>query len=201
MSHFNLFSSHKYLEKVSADILFQLARVSFTDKKTLEAIAVDIENFQAMLLGHAAWEEQLVFKRLAKEVTKAEVQHHQQIESTLQSILQALKSVDISQAASLHKIYLNFRKFYADLLLHLYDEETTLMSKLCEKLSEQQLRQIDQEIYSQMSAHDMAAMVSDLFPPCNLEEKQAVLEDLQRASPTEFAKTESELVGYLTQET
>ncbi len=199
MSHFNLFSCHKYLECVSVDILLQLAKVSYTDKKTLDVIITDIENFQAMLSAHATWEEQFVFKYLAEEMTKAEVQHHRQLESILQSILQKLKSSNIAQSKSLHHIYLGFRKFHSDLLLHLYDEETKIMSKLCKKLSDQQLRQIDQEIYSQMSAQDMVDMVSKLFPPCNLEERLAVIEDLQRVNAIEFEKAESELIKYLRQ--
>lgn len=48
-----------------------------------------------------------------------------------------------------------------------------------------------------MTAQNMLEMLDSLFPPCNIEEKVAILEDLQKANSIEFAKVESELANYL----
>lgn len=182
MSQFNLFSCHKYLERVGAQLLTRLATCDAYDLKTIDDIAQSMANFLTRLKGHAAWEEHFVFKLLPEEAIADEQKFHREIDGEIDLIYSQLSSLQTTSSSSLHQIYLQFRKFYSELLTHLHDEDTAIMNQLREKYSESDLRKIDFDIYQSMSADEMIAMSEELLPPCNFGEKMALLEDLKSAN-------------------
>lgn len=189
VSGFNLFACHKFLEKTGASILFNLATCDFHNQKHIENIKISIDTFSKILSNHANWEEKFVFKFLSEKSINSELEHHKNLEQEIKLIQDKLET----DPALLSSIYLQFRKFYSMLLSHFYEEETYIMDMLREKLSEQELRRIDYDIYKSMSSDDMIEMISALFPPCNFDEKVAVLEDLKSANPIAFKQAWSSM--------
>lgn len=197
---FNLYSCHKYLEQSGSQILADIARFRFGDKGATEAISFKIKNFSKMLKSHTNWEEGFVFKTLPFDISiQDELDSHKQLEGELDDIQDNLKSA-VSEL-QVHQCYLQFRKFYAQLLIHLYEEEIKL-GKLLEEggTSEKALRMIDREIYASMSAKDMIGMCSELLPPCNYGEKIAVLEDLWDANHEAFLSAFQGLSGLFSED-
>lgn len=183
MSHFNLFSCHKFLEQSGARLLAILARSDASDMGAIENIHILLSEFSERLKGHSNWEEHFIFKLLPSETIDHEQDFHNHLNDEIDSIHQELRAIENVENQNLHPVYLHFRKFYSELLSHLYDEEVNIIKLLYERFSEYELRQIDHDIYKSMSTNDMVSMVNELFPPCNFGEKLAILEDLKSANP------------------
>lgn len=201
MSHFNLFSCHKFLEQSGAQLLARLATSDTDDRKAIDDIRISLSAFSERLKGHANWEEHFVFKLLPQEAVSHEQNFHHHLNDAVDAIQQELIALQSSSShRDLHQIYLHFRKFYSELLSHLYDEEINIMKMLYDSFSEHELRQVDYAIYKSMSANDMVAMVGELFPPCNFGEKLALLEDLKSANPHVFIKAWPNMTALFSEE-
>ena len=177
-------------------MLASLAKCNYDDTAAINVIGGSIVKFAGMLKGHASWEEYFVFKVLPFESIETELEFHRKIDTEIDEILADLNSSKSS--ADIYKCYLRFRKFYSELLAHLYEEEVKLMDLIQKGFLESKLRMIDHEIYQGMSAKDMIEMCAELLPPCSFSEKRAILEDLMAANKKSFAEAYLNLLQMFT---
>lgn len=187
----HLFACHKFLEEAGSQILTRLAKVDFRDTHEIQILFNQLEDYVATLASHARWEEEFIF---SKFFTQDEVLslsgEHSELEGSGGKIIAELKVLSNSPLQSrLYKgklLYLEFRKFYAANLIHFYDEETTFLSLLQERATDDEIRAIDKPIYQDMSSNDIVEMLERLLPPTNISEKKNILDDLKSLNTFNF---------------
>jgi hemerythrin-like domain-containing protein len=156
--HFNLFSSHKFLEQSGALLLAKLATVDAQNEKMIDDIYLSLSEFLERLQEHANWEEHFVFKLLPQKTII-----HKYLNDEITLILQELRMLECLSNWELHKTYLHFRKLYSDLLSHLYNEEANIIKMLSDRFSEEELKQIDNDIYKSRKAKGLASVINYLY--------------------------------------
>lgn len=179
----HLFACHKFLEELGSKILTCLAKADFRNTPEIEILHNQVENYVTTLTNHARWEEEFIFNKF---FTKGELSlfgEHSELEHSGEKIIDTIKVIlDLPhQSRSLKGklLYLEFRKFYAANLIHFYDEETTFLSLLQERATDDEIRAIDKSIYQSMSNNDIVEMLTQLLPPANIDEKKNILADLK----------------------
>jgi len=187
----HLFACHKFLEELGGQILVCLAKVDFRSTSEIEVLRNQLEDYITTLIYHARWEEEFIFNKF---FTKNEVSslfgEHTELERSGGKIIEALKVIlDLPPQSRLYQgklLYLEFRKFYAVNLIHFYDEETSFLSLLQERASDDQIRTIDKPIYQDMNVNDIVQMLERLLPPTNISEKKNILDDLKSFNALNF---------------
>ncbi|KTD36512.1 hypothetical protein Lnau_1496 [Legionella nautarum] len=193
-----LFAGHKFFEETGSQILTRLAKVDFRDIKKTELLHKQLEDYLIMLEHHARWEEEFIFNKF---FTQDEVfslfDDHSELESKGKEIITGLKLLlELPPQTRIGKgkqIYLDFRKFYASNLVHFYEEETSFLSLLQARATDEEIRAIDKPIYQGMSSGDIVEMIKQLFPPLNMSDKKNILEDLKCFNTANFESALSEL--------
>lgn len=187
----HLFACHKFLEDLGSRILNYLAKVDFRNTQEIVSLCGQLEDYVTTLKNHARWEEEFIFNRFfTKDEVLSLFRGHSELERSGEKIVEAFKMfLDLPPQSRLHKgklLYLEFRKFYAANLLHFYEEETSFLSLLQERASDDQIRAIDKPIYQDMSDHDTVEMLERLLPPTNISDKKNILDDLKSFNPLNF---------------
>lgn len=187
----HLFASHKFIEEVGSQILTRLAKADFRDLQEITTLCTQLEDYVATLANHARWEEEFIFNKFfSKEEVLSIFSEHSKLESSGEKLIKALKALlQLPPKSRLYPgklLYLEFRKYYADNLLHLYDEETTFLSLLQERATDAEIRAIDKPIYESMSDNDIVEMLKHLLPRMNISEKKHILDDLKSFNSINF---------------
>jgi len=85
-----------------------------------------------------------------------------------------------------YTLYLTYRKFAADNLIHLHEEETKILPELQRLYTDDELRQVEAPTYEKMTPEEMIGMMQALFPHMNPSDKSAFLSDIQKLQPEKF---------------
>lgn len=187
----HLFACHKFLEERGAQLLISLAKVDFRDTQEVQIIYQQIENYVSTLVNHARWEEEFIFNKFFR---KSEVvlllTNHSELEHFGMQIIGEMKALlnlpSQERWPNGKQVYLDFRRFYASNLNHFYEEETSFLSLLEERASDDEIRAIDKPIYQDMGSNDILEMLEQLLPPINISEKEAILNDIKRFNNANF---------------
>ncbi|WP_133138803.1 hypothetical protein [Legionella genomosp. 1] len=201
----HLFACHKFLEERGAQLLISLAKVDFRDTQQVQIIFQQIENYVSTLVNHARWEEEFIFNKFFR---KSEVvlllTNHSELENFGMQIIGELNALlDLPSQERWHlgkQVYLDFRRFYASNLIHFYEEETSFLSLLLERASDDEIRAIDKPIYQDMNSNDIVEMLEQLLPPTNILEKKTILNDIKRFNSPNFESALPEIKKILTPE-
>jgi hypothetical protein len=200
----HLFACHKFLEKLGSQILICLAKVDFRNTPEIEILCNQLEDYVSTLTNHARWEEEFIFNKFfTKDEVVSLFGEHSELEHSGKKIIDAITVLlDLPHQSRSHKgklLYLEFRKFYAANLIHFYDEETTFLSLLQERATDDEIRAIDKPIYQSMSDNDIVEMLEQLLPPANIDEKKNILADLKSFNTFNFARALPNIKKLLTQ--
>lgn len=186
-----LYREHKYVSFVLSELERLIAKTDFTDDAAVDLIQSEWQQIREMLEGHAYHEEHNFHALLEKKGStihhEAHNDHEHQEEAleNLQNLLDAVKtSHDRIEAG--YQFYLHFRKFAADNLLHLHEEETKLLPELQRLCTDEELRAIEHPTYELMTEDEMVEMLQILFPHMNYSDKCAFLTDIKLAQPEKF---------------
>jgi len=187
----HLFACHKFLEELGSQILICLAKVDFRNTPEIEILHNQLEDYVTTLTNHARWEKEFIFNKFfTKDEVLSLFGEHSELEHSGEKIIGAIKVLlDLPHQSRSHKgklLYLEFRKFYAANLIHFYDEETTFLSLLQERATDDEIRAIDKPIYQSMSDNDIVEMLERLLPPTNIDEKKNILDDLKSFNAFNF---------------
>jgi hypothetical protein len=198
----HLFAYHKFLEERGSQILTQLAKCDFRNGEEISIIRTQLEGYITTLKNHAFWEEEFIFKKFfTQEEVSALFEKHADLENQAKQITIELKSFpDINLDSRISKgkeIYLNFRILYSVNLSHFYEEETTFLSLLQARATDEEIRAIDKSIYQSMNSVDIVEMLKHLLPPTNSSEKKSILDDLKHFNPHNFDAALQQIKGLL----
>lgn len=192
---YQFYREHKYVSAALNDLERLIARTDFCDSESVRSIEEDFGTLKKMLEGHAEYENERLHILLKQKHVPApiymHIEEHAAQDEQLRKIEEILHeiSTEFDKEKRVEKgyhLYLIYRKFVADSLAHLYEEETKILPELQRQYSDAELRQIEAPTYSEMTPEEMVQMIQILFPHMNTYDKRAFLLDIQLFEPKKF---------------
>jgi hypothetical protein len=188
------YREHKYVSAALNDLERLIAKTDFRKNAEIEEIKGKWADLCGMLQGHARYEEEKLHALLEKKGSTvhlpAQDQHEEmdaafpQIDSLFHEVLSEDdqdKKVEMG-----YQLYLAFRKFVGNNLLHLHEEETKILPELQRLYSDEELRLVEDSTYQIMTPQEMIDMLQVLFPHMNALDKEAFLKDIENSQPRKF---------------
>lgn len=191
---YQFYREHKYVSASLNDLERLIAKTDFRNPQEVDLVDQSFQSLKEMLQNHAQYENDRLHALLKRKHSKihehAEVDHaHQdqqliEIQEMIKKISQT--SAEEEKVSTGYKLYLMYRKFVADNLLHLHEEETMILPELQRLYTDKELKQVEAETYQEMSSEEMIGMMKELFPHMNCSDRLAFLSDIQEAQPEKF---------------
>ena len=192
---YQFYREHKYVSSALNDLERAIAKADFRNEEVTNKISNELHSLSEMLKGHAAYENEklhpLIKNKGATLVLEMESDHLVQEEAleNLDFLLQKIKEAKNkdTRVELGYKFYLAYRKFVADNLLHLHEEETLILPLLQTLYTDEELKKVEAETYRIMTAAQMIEMVQVLFPHMNPSDKEAFLRDIKEAEEEKYS--------------
>lgn len=190
---YQFYREHKYVSATLNDLERLIARTDFSDLDSVREVENAFESLAGMLKGHAQYENERLHTLLKQKNVPVAIYEHEEEDHATQDE-QLLEIEKIFRGISLqnseeekiregYRLYLTYRKFMADNLAHLHEEETHILPELQKLYSDAELRQVEAYTYREMDAAQMVDMIKVLFPHMNIHDKQAFLFDIYSLEP------------------
>lgn len=191
---YKFYREHKYVSAALNDVERLIARTDFRDSKAVAQVSESFEDLVQMLKGHAQYENERLHALLKQKHSyvydHAEKDHADQDEQ-MSEIKRLIDQVAQCQAEEEkieagYRLYLAYRKFVADNLSHLHEEETKILPELQRLYSDKELQQVEAITYNEMTPDQIVEMTAILFPHMNSSDRKAMLCDIQSLQPEKF---------------
>lgn len=191
---YQFYREHKYVSAALNNIERLIAKTDFCNLQEVDSINKAFQELKQMLQGHAQYENERLHILLKNKHSIAHAHAEEDHAHQDAQLLEIQKLIDgTSQAASSeekislgYKLYLTYRKFVADNLIHLHEEETKILPELQRLYTDEELRQVEAQTYAEMTPEDMVGMMQVLFPHMNPTDRFALLSDIQILQPKKF---------------
>lgn len=188
------YREHKYVSAALNNLERLIAKVDFRKNTEIEGAKEEWADVSSMLRGHAQYEEEKLHSLLEKKGSTVHLLAHDQHEEMDAAFpeIDSLFNVAISEEDQDRKVeigyqlYLTFRKFVGNNLLHLHEEETKILPELQRLYSDEELRLVEDATYQILTPQEMVEMVQVLFPHMNALDKEAFLKDIEISQPSKF---------------
>ncbi len=206
---YQFYREHKYVSSALNDLERLIARTDFCNLNSVKEVEQAFESLSNMLQGHAHYENErlhmllkqknaLIFEHIEKDHA-AQDHHLLELKKLLQEI--SLQTNNDEKIAQGYHFYLAYRKFVADNLTHLHEEETQILPELQKLYSDEELRQVEAQTYREMTPSEMLEMLQTLFPHMNTHDKRAFLSDILALAPEKFPHVLKAIEPHLTEKT
>ncbi len=191
---YQFYREHKYLCAVLNNLERLIAKTDFRQADEINAVEQAFQSVTELLKAHAQYENErlhiLLKNRDSKLHEHAEEDHAHQ-EEQLERIQEMIHSIyncptDDDKISRGYQLYLAYRKFVADNLLHLHEEETLILPELQRLYSDEELRQVEAPTYHELAPEEIVQMMQELFPHLNASDRLAILLDIQTIQPEKF---------------
>lgn len=193
---YQFYREHKYVSSALNNLERLIAKADFCDVEDLKKVEENFEDLAGMLKGHAEYENKRLHALLKqKNVSKSFYEHieegHVVQERQLVEIEKIIKEI-ARESESQKKIkkgsnlYLLYRKFVADNLDHLHEEEIVILPELQKLYSDSELQQVEAKSYKEMTPQEIVQMIQILFPHMNVYDQEAFLSDIFELEPEKF---------------
>lgn len=197
------YREHKYVSAALNNIERLIAKTDFRENKDIEKAKEEWIGISEMLQGHASYEEEKLHSLLEKKGSKIHLlahNQHEEMDATFSRIDSLFAEVtrEENQEKKIeigYELYLEFRKFVGQNLLHLHEEETKILPELQRLYSDEELRLVEDTTYKVMTSEEMIHMLQVLFPHMNALDKQAFLEDIQLSQPEKFKEIADKVIN------
>lgn len=205
---YQFYREHKYVSSALNTLERLIAKTDFRNLQEVITVGQEFQSLTEMLKGHAQYENDrlhaLLKKRHSKIHEHAEEDHAHQDEQLLQ-IQEIINSIshgvtDDEKVSIGYTLYLTYRKFVADNLIHLHEEETMILPELQRLYSDEELKQVEAPTYDEMTPQEMIEMMQVLFPHMNPSDRLAFLSDIQTIQPEKFISAWNGIAPTLTRE-
>jgi hypothetical protein len=190
------YREHKYVSAALNSLERLIAKTDFRKDAEVEVARSEWVDLSAMLHGHAHYEEERLhplLERKGSTVHRHAHHQHEEMDATFPRIDALFEAVMREEDQDTRveigdQLYLTFRKFVGENLLHLHEEETKILPELQRLYTDEELRSVEDATYSVMTCEEMIAMLQVLFPHMNALDKEAFLEDIKFLQPEKFEK-------------
>lgn len=194
---YQFYREHKYVSSALNDLERLMAKTNFLEFQELTSIDRSFQSLKRLLEGHAQYENERLHTLLKKKHSNIQIQAeedhiHQEerlveIQTLIHKIYESCR--DDEKISAGHELYLIYRKFVADNLIHLHEEETKILPELQRLYTDEELREVEAKTYHEMSSDDIISMLRELFPHMNPSDRFAFLTDIYKLQPDKFAIT------------
>lgn len=191
---YRFYREHKFISAALSDVERLFAQTDFCDDVELKKAEAEFAALANMLTMHAQYENDRIHNLLriknSSVHVNAEIEHEQQhasidaIKRMLDEI-RNLKSADEKIEKS-YDLYLAYRKFFAENLLHLHEEETLILAELQRNYTDDELQSVAAIAYNEMTPDDMMHMAQGLFPHMNKHDRHAFLTTMHKLVPKKY---------------
>ena len=194
---YKFYREHKFVSAALNDVERIAAKIDFRSPEETQRLALELERLISMLKGHAAYENDKLHGLLKGKnnqvLAEIEKDHEEQeldfkhLKKLLDKAIQAQSEEE--QIEGGYQFYLYYRKFVADNLAHLYQEETTILPELQRLYSDEELKKVEAKTYHEMTVDHLVGMIEVLFPHMNTHDRKAFLQDIKDAEPDKYKLT------------
>lgn len=180
---------HKGLRYGLSQLLFTIGKADHNDASDIQHIQSQTYEIVHLMHLHQEAEDECVMQPLAQKAPEVVVecnQDHHSLHialSKLEQKVQALSNADAPSA--LHLIYSDLAKFFADYLLHMEDEESTLNEAIWTHFSDPEILAWQDNIMSKLSLADQMLWFKYIVPALNSMERQILLGGVKANAPQE----------------
>ena len=193
---YQFYREHKYVSAALNDVERLIARTDFRQPEAVQKVAEDFEALTQMLHGHAQYENERLHTLLQKKNSTAFVHaaqdhaHQDKQILEIQHLIEQVAHAEIEEEKITkgYQLYLTYRKFVAENLLHLHEEETEILPELQRLYTDEELQQVEALTYRMMTPEEIVHMIKVLFPYMNPTDQKAVLEDIKKLAPEKFER-------------
>jgi len=188
------YREHKYVSAALNTLERVIAKADFRNNAEIEEIKAEWNQVSCMLQGHAKYEEEKLHTLLEKKGSTVHLLAHEQHEEMdvafpeIDSLFSAAiceedkdKKVEIG-----YQLYLTYRRFVGNNLLHLHEEETKILPELQRLYTDEELRFVEDSTYRILTPQELIDMLEILFPHMNALDKEAFLQDIEASQPHKF---------------
>lgn len=188
------YREHKFVCAALNDLERLIAQADFRSDEETQRIQKTWQGMCNLLQEHARYEEEKLHSLLEKKSSDVHLKAHEQheamdaafplIDAYFETILQEKDSDKRLERG--YELYLTYRKFVADNLHHLHEEETRILPELQRLYSDEELRKVEHSTYQIMTAEQLYEMMQVLFPHMNPSDHEAFIEDVKLSQPEKF---------------
>ncbi len=197
------YREHKYVSAALNDLERKIAKTDFRNSQETEVVLKEWQELSEMLHGHAEYEEERLHGLLEKKGSAVHLLAHAQHEEMDQAfgvidglfVLLSKEREEEMRTEIGYRLYLTYRKFVGDNLVHLHEEETKILPELQRLYTDEELREVEHATYQVMTPTEMLEMLNVLFPHMNAQDKEAFLEDIRLAQPEKFQEIIGKIPG------
>lgn len=193
---YKFYREHKYVCAAINDVERLIAKTDFTSAAQTAKVKEALGALVPMLQGHADYEKSRLHRLLRERGSDiyrhAEEDHcafDQALDDLNNRLARVLESTVLEEQVELgNQLYLWFRKFAGDNLLHLHEEETVILPELQKLYTDEELRKVEFESYTVMTPEDLVHMMEILFPHMNPDDRMAFLADIKACDENKFSQ-------------
>jgi len=192
---YQFYREHKYVSAALNDLERLIAKTDFREESGLTKVAEEFSALAQMLKSHAQYEDESLHSLLKKKnspvylhVEQDHIHQEEQL-AEVQSLIDQVGSARTNEEkiALGYKLYLTYRKFVGDNLVHLHEEETIILPELQRLYTDKELQEVEAETYRTMTVDEMKEMLQHLFPYMNPSDKEAFLRDISELEPAKYS--------------
>lgn len=193
---YRFYREHKFVSAALNSLERLIAQTDFCDDSALDTVRTSFHELAGMLINHANYENERIHRLLREKnsplyghVEKDHDLQTQQLSSLADDIEQiALEPQDAKKIELGFAFYLTYRKFVADNLLHLHEEETIILPELQRLYTDAELMAVPAIAYREMQPEHITHMLEGLFPHMNKHDRRAFLEAIKILEPEKLAE-------------
>lgn len=193
---YRFYREHKFVSAALNDLERLIARADFCSETDLAEVQRVFNTTTQMLKHHAEYENERIhcLLRAKNSALFQDFEHeHAKQEKDILALANLIKGIGHTDASDLriekgYQLYLAYRKFVAENLLHLHEEESVLLPELQRLYSDEALAAVSNIAYAQMMPEHMVEMVKGLFPHLNKYDRHAFLSNMQVQQPKKFSE-------------
>lgn len=193
-NRFRVFREHKYIIHLFMDLMNNLSTMDFNDNQAVNALQRSLQSLAEMVYAHADYEEHRLLKPLVdadSALMQAIFDEHQQHDGQFEGLFAQLDAIlaetETDKRFELgYRLYLDFRKIFAMMLMHLDYEERTIMPALQQLLTDEQIKSVEHDTYARMTSDQMVGMMHALIPHFNPDDRRVFILDMAKAQQEKF---------------
>ncbi len=186
---------HKGLRKGLMNIMATAGRLDVENDEHLKAFVDDLNDFIELLSGHANHEDKWIGPHLIaidKELAETIEAEHVEDEKLTQALTNEYKKLlelDREQrSAAGDRAYILLADFVGWYFRHMSKEEQVIMSKLQDKLSDNELMDIEHQLLGEIPPNEMNKYMNLIIPSTNPEELRVLFGGMKQHAPLEAFK-------------
>lgn len=196
MMRYKFYREHKYVCAAINDVERLIAKTDFASASQTAKVKEAFDALIPMLKSHAEYENTRLHRLLReknsdvyKNVEKEHLAYEQKLKDLENRLRLVSESIDPEERTELsYQLYLWFRKFAGENLLHLHEEETVILPELQRLYSDEELAEVEFESYRAMTSDDLIHMTKVLFLHMNPDDRLAFLIDIKACDADKFLK-------------